>query len=252
MYVIGFTASYYLVKQQLKTFNLKEFNDHFENLNTVLILSLIAGGRLGYVIFYNLSYYLNHPLEILATWSGGMSFHGGVIGLIIGGAIFCYKKGIDFWKTADLYVVTIPIGLGLGRIGNFINAELYGRATDLPWGMVFPGGGEVVRHPSQLYEALLEGVLLFTILWLSRNKPWEHQPNWPHGALLALFLIGYGVLRFLVEFTREPDSQIGLVLGFITMGQLLSSIMIVGGVLIWVYRIKAMTAEKFIVAHKVR
>lgn len=249
MYMIGFTASYYLVKQQLKTFKFKELNDHFENLNIVLILSLIVGARLGYVIFYNLPYYLNHPSAILATWSGGMSFHGGVIGLVIGGALFCYRKDIDFWKTADLCVVTIPIGLGFGRIGNFINAELYGRATDLPWGMVFPGGGEVVRHPSQLYEALFEGALLFTVLWLARKKPWKQQSTWPHGALLALFLIGYGVLRFLVEFTREPDSQIGLILDFITMGQLLSVIMVVAGGLIWVYRTKTMTAEKFTVAH---
>ena len=248
MYVIGFTASYYLVKQQLKTFKFKELNDHFENLNIVLILSLIVGARLGYVIFYNLPYYLNHPSAILATWSGGMSFHGGVIGLVIGGALFCYSKDIDFWKTADLYVVTIPIGLGFGRIGNFINAELYGRATDLPWGMVFPGGGEVVRHPSQLYEALFEGALLFTLLWLARKKPWKHQPNWPHGSLLALFLIGYGLIRVFVEFTREPDAHIGFIFNSFTMGQILSSVMILSGILLWIWLIKANSMQKTLTA----
>lgn len=253
MYVLGFTASYYLVKQQLRTFKFKELYEHFENLNIVLIVSLIIGGRLGYVLFYNLPYYLQNPLEIPATWSGGMSFHGAVIGLIIGGAIFCRRKGIDFWKTADLYVVTIPIGLGLGRIGNFINSELYGRATDLPWGMVFPGGGDIVRHPSQLYEALLEGVLLFTILWLVHKKPWRQDSFWPHGSLLALFLIGYGLIRVFIEFTREPDAQIGFIFNLITMGQILSSIMIFGGILIWVWRIKTRSRQDTITGkHKLR
>ena len=250
MYVLGFTASYFLVKRQMITFKFKELHEHFENLNIVLIISLIIGGRLGYVVFYNLPYYLRNPLEIPATWSGGMSFHGAVIGLTIGGAIFCWKKGVDFWKTADLYVVTIPIGLGLGRIGNFINAELYGRATDLPWGMVFPGGGDIVRHPSQLYEALLEGVLLFSILWLARKKPWLPESNWPHGSLLALFLIGYGLIRVLVEFTREPDRHIGLILNSITMGQILSSVMIVAGILIWSWRFKALSWQNDITSKR--
>jgi phosphatidylglycerol:prolipoprotein diacylglycerol transferase len=244
MYVLGFTASYFLVKQQLKTFKFKELQVHFENLNIVLILSLIIGGRLGYVIFYNLPYYLEHPLEIPATWSGGMSFHGATIGLLIGGFIFCKLKNIDFWKAADIYVVTIPIGLGLGRLGNFINGELIGRATDLPWGMVFPGGGLVVRHPSQIYEALLEGLLLFILLWLSRRKPWGSVSNWPHGSLLALFLIGYGILRFLVEFTREPDRHIGLVLDLVSMGQILSSIMILSGILLWVWSSGVLSANR--------
>jgi phosphatidylglycerol:prolipoprotein diacylglycerol transferase len=135
MYVLGFIASYLLVKHQLKNLNFKELDEQFENLNIVLIISIILGGRLGYVLFYNLPYYLQHPLEIPATWSGGMSFHGAAIGLIAGGLMFCRWKNVDFWKTADIYVVTIPIGLGLGRIGNFINGELFGRPTDLhgPW-----------------------------------------------------------------------------------------------------------------------
>lgn len=244
MYVLGFIASYFLVRQQFIAFKFKELEKHFENLNIVLIISLVVGGRLGYVMFYNLPYYLQHPLEIFATWSGGMSFHGATIGLIIGGFIFCNRKNIDFWKTADIYVVTIPIGLGLGRIGNFINGELFGRATDLPWGMIFPAGGPVIRHPSQLYESLLEGLLLFTMLWLTRKKPWKPNSNWPHGSLFALFLIGYGALRIFVEFTREPDHQIGLILDLVTMGQILSSLMILIGILIWFGRSKALTAYK--------
>lgn len=248
MYVLGFTASYFLVKQQIHTFKFKELDKHFENLNIVLIISLIVGARLGYVIFYNLSYYLNHPLEILATWSGGMSFHGALIGLILGGVLFCRSKRIDFWKTADLYVVTIPIGLALGRIGNFINGELFGRATDLPWGMIFPGGGDIARHPSQLFEALLEGVLLFTILWLVRKNPWKKLSNWPHGSILALFLIGYGLIRIIVELTREPDAHIGFIFNSFTMGQILSSIMVLGGILLWTLRIKANPMRKTIPA----
>ncbi len=171
MYVLGFAATLLLVKYQIKRFNFKELDVHFENLNLVLIISLVLGGRLGYVLFYNLPYYYNNPLEILATWQGGMSFHGGMLGLIIGGVIFCRKKGLDFWRAADIYTVTIPIGLGLGRIGNFINGELYGRVTDVAWGMVFPGGGPFPRHPSQLYESFLEGLVLFLVLWLSKiNK----------------------------------------------------------------------------------
>ncbi|MGA7276598.1 MAG: prolipoprotein diacylglyceryl transferase, partial [Desulfocapsaceae bacterium] len=141
MYVLGFTSSYLLVKQQLQQISFTPLQRQFENLNIVLIISIIVGGRLGYVLFYNLGYYLEHPLEIPATWTGGMSFHGAAIGLILGGLIFCRRKNIDFFKAADIYAVTIPIGLGLGRLGNFINSELFGRPSQLPWSMVFPGGG---------------------------------------------------------------------------------------------------------------
>ncbi len=233
MYLLGFCATYLLVKHQIRSVGFKPLRDQFENLNIVLILSVLVGGRLGYVLFYNLPYYLEHPLEIPATWTGGMSFHGAAIGLLLGGILFCRYKHIDFLKTADLYVATIPIGLGLGRIGNFINGELYGRVTDLPWGMAFPGAGPFPRHPSQLYEALLEGLLLFLVLWLVRKKPWQGRQLWPHGSLLAFFLIGYGLLRFFVEFAREPDSQIGFILSFFTMGQVLSGIMALAGALLW-------------------
>lgn len=236
MYVLGFAASYFLVRKQIVESKDTRLAKQFENLNLVLILSVILGGRLGYVLFYNLPYYLQHPLDILATWQGGMSFHGACLTLILAGALFCRYKKIPFWKTADMYVVTVPIGLGLGRIGNFINAELYGRVTDVPWGVVFPGGGPLPRHPSQLYEALLEGVLLFTILWLFKGKTAEKSTAWPYGSMLAIFLIGYGLFRFTVEFFREPDPQLGFLLNLMTMGQLLSSMMLLAGVFIWVYR----------------
>lgn len=223
MYVLGFLATFSLVKYQVKKFGNRYLEPHLDNLNMVLILSLILGARFGYVIFYNPAYYLNHPLEILATWHGGMSFHGGLIGVVLGGILFCSIKKIPFLQTADLYVVTLPIGLGLGRLGNFINGELYGRVADVPWAMIFPDGGPDPRHPSQLYEAFLEGALLFTLLWILKNK------RWPAGAMLSLFLLFYGIFRILAEFFREPDAHIGFLFNAITMGQLLSIMMILCG-----------------------
>lgn len=237
MYVLGFGASYGLVRYQLQRVNFAKLTEHFENLNLVLILCVILGGRLGYVLFYNVSYYLTHPLEILATWTGGMSFHGACLALILGGWIYCRKNNIDFWKSADIYVATIPIGLGFGRIGNFINGELFGRPSELPWAMIFPGGGPVTRHPSQLYEALLEGAVLFLILWLNRNKPWQKLDRWPHGSILSLFLICYGLFRMTVELAREPDPHIGYLLNIFTMGQLLSALMVLAGLALWRLRI---------------
>jgi phosphatidylglycerol:prolipoprotein diacylglycerol transferase len=237
MYVLGFSASYYLVMKQIKTFSYKTLEPYFENLNLVLILSVVIGGRLGYVFFYNFSYYMQHPLEIPATWTGGMSFHGACIGCLIGGYLYTKKNKLDFWTCADFYVATIPVGLGLGRLGNFINGELFGRTASVPWAMVFPGGGPFPRHPSQLYEMLLEGALLFTILWVCKGQPWKGKKNWPHGSILCLFLISYGLLRMIVELFREPDQQIGFVLGSVTRGQLLSGLMVLGGIILWKIRI---------------
>ncbi len=244
MYVLGFSAAWILVKHQIKKFNWHEFDKLFDNLNLVLIVGVILGGRLGYVLFYNPDYYLQHPLEILAITQGGMSFHGGCIGVIIGGLLYSYRHKLDFWKGADIYVVTVPIGLGFGRIGNFLNGELFGRTSNAPWAMVFPGGGPLPRHPSQLYEALLEGLLLFLLLWSLKHKPWKinPSPNWPHGSLLALFLIFYGAVRFFVEFFREPDAHIGYLQLGMTMGQILSSTMIGIGLIIWVWRRKQSSA----------
>lgn len=231
MYVLGFCASYLLVRHQLQKFRLEKLAAEFENLNFMLIISLVLGGRLGYVLFYNFSYYLQHPLETLATWHGGMSFHGAVLGLILAGYLYCRKKGLNFLEAADIYVVTTPVGLGLGRLGNFINAELYGRVSNVPWAMVFPGGGPLARHPSQLYEALLEGVLLFIILW--RLKTIKYRRRWGHGTMLAAFLMLYGIFRIVVEFFRQPDAHIGFLAGFLTRGQLLSAIMICAGLILY-------------------
>ncbi|MFZ5775289.1 MAG: prolipoprotein diacylglyceryl transferase [Thermodesulfobacteriota bacterium] len=234
MYVLGFTASWLLVSLQIRRHGLTELARHFENLNLTLILSLVAGGRLGYVLFYNLPYYLENPLEIPATWQGGMSFHGALIGMVLGGLIFCRVTGLPFWQCADVYFVTTPIGLGLGRIGNFLNGELYGRVSDLPWAMVFPAAGPLPRHPSQLYEAGLEGVLLFAFLWAMQASYWRN--HWPAGSLTALFLIGYGLCRVAVELVREPDAQLGFVIGSLTMGQLLSFAMLAAGLAILLLR----------------
>lgn len=231
MYVLGFMASFFLVRFQIKKFDCRKLADHFENLNFILIISLVLGGRLGYVFFYNFSYYLQHPLEIMATWQGGMSFHGALLGVIAGGWLFCRKKGLNFLESADIYVVTIPIGLGLGRIGNFMNGELFGRPSHVPWAMMFPGGGLVPRHPSQLYECLLEGFLLFVILWLLKDC--QRSRNWPAGSMLAFFLIFYGVFRSFAELFREPDAHLGYICGYFTRGQLLSGLMILSGLLLF-------------------
>lgn len=228
MYVLGFTATYVLVAYQIRKYHLKFIKNYFEDLNFTLLIGLILGARLGYIAFYNAGYYLQHPLEIMAIWQGGMSFHGSLLGLSFAGWFFCHRKKISFLRTADLYSVTAPIGLGLGRIGNFINGELYGRASEAPWSMVFPGGGLMSRHPSQLYEFLLEGVVLFTLLWTIKTR--HYQRWWPQGTLFAIFLMGYGIFRSFVEQFREPDIQLGFVLGHLTMGQLLSGLMILIGV----------------------
>jgi phosphatidylglycerol:prolipoprotein diacylglycerol transferase len=232
MYLIGFASSYFLVRYQIKKKSLNLSKSFVDSLYSYLILGLLIGARLGYVIFYNISYYIQHPLEIFSIWYGGMSFHGGLIGSIMAGIIVCRKFKIDFWQIADIVVVTAPIGLGLGRLGNFINGELYGRVTDIPWSIVFPTGGHYPRHPSQVYEFLLEGASLFIILWFLKDR--ESKP----GILSSLFLILYGAFRFFVEFFREADPQLGFILGPFTMGQALSAVTLLLGVGILFYRNK--------------
>jgi phosphatidylglycerol:prolipoprotein diacylglycerol transferase len=229
MYVFGFFASYLLVRYQMRRKDFRISKQEVEDLYFYLILGLIIGARLGYILFYDLKMYLADPLEIFAIWHGGMSFHGGLIGVLIVGILFSWKNKKSFWNIADLIIVTAPIGLGLGRIGNFINGELYGRVTQVPWGMIFPKGGPFPRHPSQLYESALEGGVLFVMLWLLKDK------KLPTGGLLALFLSLYGVFRFFVEFFREPDLQLGFILGPFTMGQTLSVFMIVAGILLLIF-----------------
>jgi phosphatidylglycerol---prolipoprotein diacylglyceryl transferase len=190
------------------------------------VLGVILGGRLGYVLFYQPAYYLSHPAEILHVWNGGMSFHGGASGVIIALIIYSIVKKIDMWRLGDLAAASCTIGLFLGRLANFINGELYGRVTDVPWGMVFPGGGDLPRHPSQLYEAALEGVVLFTILTiLFLNDRIRNTPGIVGGA----FLIGYGLARMFVELFREPDEYLGFLTFGLTMGQWLCVPMIVIG-----------------------
>jgi phosphatidylglycerol---prolipoprotein diacylglyceryl transferase len=198
------------------------------------VLGVVVGGRLGYCLFYKPDYYLANPLEVFYVWLGGMSFHGGMLGVILSQVWFAFSRGKPFWQVMDFVAPCVPPGLAAGRVGNFINGELWGRPADptLPWAMVFPQSGSMVpRHPSQVYQFLLEGLLLFVILWLYARKP--RKP----GQVAAVFLIGYGVLRFAAEYFREPDSflvwlkdQTGL-----SMGQWLCIPMIVGGIVLWLW-----------------
>jgi len=224
MYIISFAIAYFLLRKLYKELDVHIKKSDFENLFFYLILGVIVGGRLGYMLFYNFSEIFRHPLEIFAVWHGGMSFHGGLIAAIFFGYLFCRKYHYDFYKLADPTVVVAPIGLALGRLGNFINGELYGRATTLPWGMLFPGE-DVSRHPSQLYELSLEGILLFIILFILIKK------NVRKGFVFWSFIFLYGLFRFLVEFLREPDAHLGHLIGFMTMGQILSSLMIIAGII---------------------
>jgi len=230
MYLFGFLASYFLIRIQPRARRLGLQGALLQDLILFLALGLIVGARIGYVFFYQFSHlgdYLRNPIEIIAIWHGGMSFHGGLIGAIVAGILFCRWRKLPLWEVADTVIVTAPIGLLLGRVGNFINGELYGRPSSVPWAMVFPGGGPIPRHPSQLYEAALEGLVLFLILWVLKDL--RFRP----GAMVCLFLGGYGILRFLVEFFREPDPQIGLFWGVLSMGQLLCLAMILTAFILW-------------------
>lgn len=232
MYVLGFASSYALAVYQIKQKGLDHGRDFLDSLYTFIVLGLIIGARLGYVLFYNLSFYVQNPLDIFALWEGGMSFHGGLIGSVLAGIWCCKRFAKDPWQIADLVMATAPIGLGFGRLGNFINGELYGRVTNVPWAMVFPAGGPLPRHPSELYEFFLEGVVLFTVLWIVKERMRAT------GVLTSLFVMLYGVFRFIVEFFREPDPQLGFVLGPFTMGQVLSVSMAFAGALLLCLRLK--------------
>lgn len=225
MYIIGFVAGYFVILAGVQRKKLSVSRENISDLICWTAMGVIIGGRLGYVLFYNLPYYLAHPLHVFAIWEGGMSFHGGFIGLALMMFIFARKHGIAVTDIADLIASAAPIGLGLGRIGNFINGELYGRVTHLPWGVVFPEGGILPRHPSQLYEAFLEGPILFTIIYLITRR------KYPAGFATWVFITGYGLFRFCVEFLREPDAQVGFFWGVFSMGQLLSLPMILTGII---------------------
>ncbi len=223
MYMLSFIISYFVLKRYAKVRKLDISTDDLYDLLFYLIIGVMVGGRLGYVIFYDLGGYLRDPLSIFAIWQGGMSFHGGFIGVVLAAWYTARKKKWNFWDIADLASVAVPIGLGLGRVGNFINGELYGRTTDVAWAMVFPDAGTEPRHPSQLYEAFLEGLLLFLIL------RWIYMKNLYRGTVFWALVGFYGLFRFLVEFVREPDAQIGFDLGPFTRGQLLTFPMLVVG-----------------------
>jgi phosphatidylglycerol:prolipoprotein diacylglycerol transferase len=223
MYMLSFIIGFFVLRRFAKYRKLNMSTDDLYDLLFYLILGVMIGGRLGYVLFYDLPSYIRAPLSIFAIWQGGMSFHGGFIGMILAAIWITRKKGWNFWEIADLVCAAVPIGLGLGRLGNFINGELYGRVTTVPWAMVFPEGGPMPRHPSQLYEALLEGLLLFFIL------RWFYRKNFHRGTVFWALLAFYGLFRFLVEFVREPDAQIGFDLGPFTRGQELTFPMLVIG-----------------------
>ena len=197
-----------------------------DDLILYAVLGVILGGRTGYVLFYNLAYYFDHPADIAQIWHGGMSFHGGLLGVLIAFYFFARRYKIYWLQLMDLLAAATPIGLFFGRLGNFVNGELYGRVTDMPWGMVFPHGGPLPRHPSQLYEASLEGLTLFIVLWLFATKTRALQYR---GILGGTFVGGYGLSRFIVEFFREPDAQVGYLVGGLSMGQLLCMPMIAFG-----------------------
>ena len=223
MYLLGLTGAYFLIKARVAAKGLPLSREHIYDMVVWAALGVFVGGRLGYTLFYNFPYYLQHPTKIIAVWEGGMSFHGGLLGTIIALLWYSKRQGIAPYTVADLAAGATPIGLGFGRIGNFINGELFGRATDVEWCMVFPGGGPACRHPSQLYEAFLEGPLLLIVLSLIAKRPT------PPGTMFWSFIAGYGLCRFIVEFFREPDAHLGLIIGSFSMGQLLSMPMVILG-----------------------
>ena len=236
MYLVGFALLWALGRYAIKT--RKHVTLTAQDLDDALfygIIGVIAGGRLGYVLFYKLGDYLAEPWRIFYVWEGGMSFHGGLLGVIVALWLYARRHRQDWLRTTDFIAPLVPLGLGAGRLGNFINAELWGRPTDVPWAMIFPNVDDVPRHPSQLYEFAFEGVVLFLLLW------WFSSRSRPRGAVSGLFLLGYGIVRFSVEFTRQPDSFLGLLALGLSMGQWLSLPMILLGVVLLVraYRTRA-------------
>ena len=227
-YIFGILLGWYLAKNHFAN---KEIKEKFDDYITYIIIGVILGGRLGYVLFYNFEYYINNFFEIFKIWQGGMSFHGGVIGIVIASIIFSKKNKNNLFKYLDIIALVSPIGIFFGRIANFINSELYGYETSLPWGVQFIKVDNLYRHPSQIYEAILEGILLFLILIYYWNKDRLRTP----GKLSSLFLILYSIFRFIAEYFRVPDEQIGYLISNITMGQLISFIFFIAGLFLYYF-----------------
>lgn len=233
MYLLGFAAAWFLGKLRTKKSWSPLKEEQVGDLIFYCAVGVILGGRFGYVFFYNFDKFLENPLWLFYVWTGGMSFHGGLIGVIVAMIWYARSLGRTFFELADFVAPLVPVGLGAGRIGNFIGGELWGRVSDAPWAMVFPRAGELARHPSQLYQFALEGVVLFCVLW------WFSSKQRPKMAVSGMFLIVYGIARIIVEFFREPDAHLGFIaFDWLTMGQLLSLPMIIIGVgfIVWAYK----------------
>jgi len=229
MYLLGFAAGWWLGTHRIRKGVAPVTRQQFDDLIFLAVLGVILGGRLGYILFYKPGHYFSHPLEILAVWQGGMSFHGGLLGVMAAMVIAARRHRIEYLRLMDFVAPLVPLGIAAGRMGNFINGELWGRVTDVPWGMVFRGAGDAPRHPSQLYQFAGEGLALFFILWWFSSRPRLK------GQVSALFLMGYGALRFLAEFAREPDAFLGYLAMGMTMGQWLCLPMIIAGMALWVW-----------------
>ncbi|MCR0984611.1 prolipoprotein diacylglyceryl transferase [Roseomonas populi] len=226
-YIAGIVIGWQVARRLIPKAPAAGTPEAMDDFVTWATLGVILGGRLGYVLFYRPDIILSAPWEILYLWHGGMSFHGGAAGVIIALALFCHRRGVPFLLFSDRVTSVVPVGLGLGRLANFINGELWGRVTDVPWGMIFPHAGPEPRHPSQLYQAALEGLVLFVILqWIVRTPRLRARPGFTAGAFLA----GYGVARIIGELFRQPDVQLGFLVGGATMGQLLSVPMVIAGI----------------------
>lgn len=251
MYLVAFGITYQLLLYRLKTEEYEYSKELIQNFFLYAILGVIVGGRLGYVLFYDPGFFLEHPLSIINPFDLsdgfrfvgllGMSYHGGLLGVVLGASLFCYKNKVNFWRFADLLSPAIPLGYTFGRIGNFLNGELYGRVTSVTWGMYFPLDPEgQLRHPSQLYEAFFEGLFLFFVLWsLRKSRPFS-------GFHFGLYLVAYGTVRFFIEYTREPNEGLGAVLQYFSMGQVLCAAMVLFGTIIMTvnYRLSSARQER--------
>ena len=229
--VIGWWFGKIIIKYIVKNTNLNFRLNDFDDFISYLIISIIIGGRIGYVIFYNFEFYISNPSEIIKVWEGGMSFHGALLGVIIGSYFFSKKKGVPIFFTLDIIACVAPIGIFLGRIANFINGELVGKVTNVTWGVIFPLVDKLPRHPSQLYEAILEGVILFLILNVLIFKK-----KYKVGVSSSLFLIFYGIFRIISEVFREPDLQVGYLFSLFSMGTILSFLMVLSGLIIFSFK----------------